>query len=105
MALQAAADRADQTYSSGVRQRLALARALLHEPPLLLLDEPTHRLDPETSAEILALLDRWRRDDQRAVLFVTHRREEALALGDRVLILSAGQARARCTAHAARAGA
>ncbi|MBI4507661.1 MAG: ABC transporter ATP-binding protein [Chloroflexi bacterium] len=92
--LDSVAERAVQTYSSGMRQRLALARALLHEPCLLLLDEPTRSLDPAASARVLDLLDGWRRAGQRAILLVTHRPDEAAALCDRVLLLDQGRVRA-----------
>lgn len=95
--LDTAAERIVQTYSSGLRQRLALARALLHAPRLLLLDEPTRSLDPAASARLLDFLDRWRREGQRAIVLVTHRPDEAAALCDRVLLLDRGRVRASDT--------
>ena len=86
-------DRADdyvERYSTGMRQRLALARALLPDPPLLLLDEPTVGLDPQASRD---LRDRVRelRAQGRTVLLTTHYMEEADQLCDRVAIIDHGR--------------
>ncbi len=73
-------------FSKGMRQRLALARALLHDPPILLLDEPTAGLDPEAALEVRELLRAWK-GQGRTILLCTHDLEEAERLGDRVAIL------------------
>ncbi|MCS7252231.1 MAG: heme ABC exporter ATP-binding protein CcmA [Thermoflexus sp.] len=83
------ADRAHDpvaTFSKGMRQRLALARAMIHDPPILLLDEPTAGLDPEAALEVRELL-RMLKGHGRTILLCTHDLEEAERLGDRVAIL------------------
>ena len=87
------ADRADdyvERYSTGMRQRLALARALLPDPPLVVLDEPTVGLDPQASRD---LRDRVRelKTQGRTVLLTTHYMEEADQLCDRVAIIDHGR--------------
>ena len=67
-----------RTFSRGMIQRLAIARAILHEPPVLLLDEPDTGLDP-VSAETLASLIRSMGAANRAILLTTHNLERALA--------------------------
>jgi putative ABC transport system ATP-binding protein len=74
--------------SGGELQRVAIARALVHRPGLVLADEPTGNLDPETAARVLALLLHEARDRRAAVLIVTHS-EMVAAAADRVLRLSA----------------
>ena len=86
-------DRADdyvERYSTGMRQRLALARALLPDPPLVILDEPTVGLDPQSARD---LRDRVRdlRSQGRTVLLTTHYMEEADQLCDRVAIIDHGK--------------
>lgn len=76
--------------SGGLRQRLALALALLGRPPLLLLDEPTANLDESTRASIFALLNRLR-EQGTAVVFTTHRADEVIAFADRVITLADGR--------------
>ena len=65
-------DRLPHLLSGGEQQRVVIARALLNAPPLLLADEPTGNLDPETSDDILYLLRKLAREQQTAVLFATH---------------------------------
>lgn len=78
--------------SGGMRKRVALAQVLARDPPLLLMDEPFSSLDAQTRLLMAdALLALWQ-TDRKAVLFVTHDLEEAIALADRVLVLSAGPA-------------
>ncbi|MCX7321712.1 MAG: ABC transporter ATP-binding protein, partial [Hyphomicrobiales bacterium] len=72
------------------RKRVALAQVLIRNPKILLMDEPFGPLDAQTR-QVMGnlLLDLWTRD-RKAVLFVTHDLEEAIALADRVVIMSAG---------------
>ncbi len=72
--------------SKGMRQKVALARALLHDPPILLLDEPTSGLDPEIQRSVRQLLDEKRRDGC-AILVSTHNLDEAQRIADRVAVL------------------
>jgi ABC-2 type transport system ATP-binding protein len=74
------------TFSKGMKQRLALARALLHEPPVLLLDEPTAGLDPAVARRVRDLLAALRRRGT-TILLSTHDLEEARQLCDRVAFL------------------
>ncbi len=78
--------------SGGQRKRVGLAQVLIRNPKILLMDEPFGPLDAQTR-QIMGnlLLDLWNRD-RKAVLFVTHDLEEAIALADRVVIMSAGPA-------------
>ena len=74
-----------------MRRRLLIARALLHEPQLLLLDEPTVGLDPQVRQELWALIDRLRSEGV-SILMSTHYIEEAERLCDEVTIMSHGKA-------------
>jgi heme exporter protein A len=76
--------------SHGMRQRLALARALLHDPDLVLLDEPYTGLDPSAAAVLRGVLAELR-DGRRTVVMVTHNLREGLALATRVAIQVAGR--------------
>ncbi len=74
------------TLSKGMRQRLALARALLHEPEVLLLDEPTAALDPENARAVRGFI-RELKGEGRTVLLCTHNLAEAEELADRIALL------------------
>lgn len=74
--------------SGGMRKRAALARTLVYSPPVVLMDEPFGALDAETRAQLqAALLDLWA-TEKKTILFVTHDINEAIALGDRIIVLS-----------------
>ena len=79
-----------KTYSGGMRRRLNLAAAILHRPPLLLLDEPTAGVDPQSRASLLDLV-RSLAQEGAAVLYTTHYMEEAAKLCDRVGIMDRGR--------------
>jgi ABC-2 type transport system ATP-binding protein len=77
-------------YSKGMRQKLALIRAMLHDPPLLLLDEPTSAMDPH-SAKLVRDAILSLRGERRTVLICTHNLVEAELLADRIAIIRQGQ--------------
>jgi ABC-type lipoprotein export system ATPase subunit len=89
LGLREAAERLPAVLSGGEQQRLAIARALVNDPELVLADEPTGNLDLESGAAVLRLL-RAIADEGRAVLLVTHERE-ATRRADRVLRLARGR--------------
>jgi putative ABC transport system ATP-binding protein len=79
-----------EKLSGGEQQRVTLARALVHDPLLILADEPTGNLDEETGAHVMSLLARLTREQNRTLLMVTHSLEAA-SHADRILRLSHGQ--------------
>ena len=86
-------DRANEKlkkYSNGMKQRLLIARALLHEPEILFMDEPTLGLDPMIAHEIRQLISQLARDG-RTIFLTTHYMEEADRLCDRVAIINHGK--------------
>lgn len=85
------ADNTGFALSSGMRARLQLACALLHEPPVLILDEPTASVDPVASHSLLETIRRLAREQQLAVLLSTHRADEIEALSDNVVLLDHGR--------------
>ena len=82
--------------SGGMRRRLLLARGLLHEPELLLLDEPTVGLDPQIRTELWSLIDGLRTEG-KTILMSTHYIEEAERLADEVAVMDHGKVIARAT--------
>ena len=84
-------DRLVKYYSGGMRRRLEIARALLHRPRILFLDEPTLGLDPQTRAHIWDYIRRLRREMGVTVFLTTHYMEEAEALCDRIAIIDHGR--------------
>jgi ABC-type Fe3+/spermidine/putrescine transport system ATPase subunit len=87
------AARSPRTLSGGERQRVALARALAINPDLLLLDEPLSALDQPSREDLRALLQQILASLDIPAIHVTHDRDEALAVGDRLAIIAAGQLR------------
>lgn len=85
--------------SGGERQRAALARSLVTDPTMLLLDEPLSALDNATKATIIDDLREWNRSHRIPILYVTHSPDEAFALGDRVVAIEAGRVIARGMPH------
>jgi ABC-2 type transport system ATP-binding protein len=88
--LTAAADRRVGGYSQGMRQRLALATALLGDPPVLILDEPTNGLDPAGIAWLRELMGDWAAQG-RTVLFSSHVLNEVELVADRIVIIDRGR--------------
>ncbi len=78
-------------YSTGMRTRLALARAILHNPKVLLLDEPTAGLDPESARAVLDLI-RDMAGDGQTIVMCTHLLHEAEGIADQVVLMNEGQA-------------
>jgi len=88
------ADRADEKvgeYSKGMKQRLALARALIHKPEVLFLDEPTAALDPVAARHVHTLVETLARRDGCTVFLCTHNLVEAQKLCDRVAVMQHGR--------------
>jgi ABC-type multidrug transport system ATPase subunit len=88
--LETHAAKAVSALSGGLKQRLALALALLADPPILLLDEPTANLDTQARADYVKLIAQLKRQD-KTILFASHRLEEVEALADEVLWLANDQ--------------
>lgn len=89
--LSAVLDRKFETFSSGMRQRLAIARALLADPPILLLDEPTRAVDPIHAREIRTLIRSLVQDRGKTIVLCTNLLEEAWELCDRVAVIARGR--------------
>jgi len=88
-----------RAISGGESQRVALARTLVTDPVMLLLDEPLAALDAPTKAKIINDLRSWNQAHHIPILYVTHSREEVFALGERVIVLDAGHIVAQGTPH------
>lgn len=91
--------RKPQELSGGEKQRVAVARALVTNPRVLLLDEPLAALDAATKSKIIEDLREWNNAHQIPIVYVTHSREEVFALGERALILENGKITAQGTPH------
>jgi len=85
------ADDLVERYSTGMRQRLALIKAMVHDPPVLLLDEPTAGLDPQAARNIRDLIRHLHRSEGKTVILTTHYMEEADQLCERVGIIDHGR--------------
>jgi molybdate transport system ATP-binding protein len=93
------AQRYPQDISGGESQRAALARTLVTNPAVLLLDEPLAALDAATKSRIIDDLRHWNQAHRIPILYVTHSREEVFALGERVIVLDTGRIVAQGTPH------
>jgi ABC-2 type transport system ATP-binding protein len=89
-------------FSKGMKQKLAIARAIIHDPKVVLLDEPTASLDPEASRSIRDLIVQMTQHEEHTVLLSTHRLEDAEKLCHKVLIINKGMTRALETPQALR---
>ena len=93
------AQRYPREISGGESQRTALARTLVIDPAVLLLDEPLAALDAATKSKIIDDLRQWNQAHRIPILYVTHSREEVFALGERVIVLDSGRIVAQGTPH------
>ena len=91
LGLTALIDRRPQQLSGGERQRVAIGRALMSQPKVLLMDEPISALDALTKDEILPFLDRLHRSLKLPILYVTHDRAEIERLADHLVLMQAGR--------------
>jgi len=89
--LEALLDRPTGKLSAGQKTRLHLAKALINDPELLLLDEPTASLDPDSADRLRGHLERWRRSRGATILLASHNMAEVERLADLVLLMKAGR--------------
>ncbi|HOL18488.1 MAG TPA: ABC transporter ATP-binding protein, partial [Bacillota bacterium] len=85
------AERDLYSLSGGEKQKVAIASVLAMRPSLLILDEPTANLDPRCTAEVLAVMEKLRRDEDITVIVIEHRLERLLPLADRALYMERGR--------------
>ncbi len=85
-------------FSKGMKQKAGLIRAMLHSPPVLLLDEPTSAMDPHSARQVRAAIQELRQDNC-AIILTTHNLNEAEKLADRIAIINDGEIVAKGTAH------
>lgn len=78
-------------YSKGMKQKLALVRAMLHNPPVLLLDEPTSAMDPLSAKQVRDAIIELQREEQRTFLITTHNLTEAQSLANKIAIIRSGR--------------
>ena len=96
------ADRGDEAvggFSKGMKQRLAIARALIHDPQVIFLDEPTSGLDPEASRQVDGIIRELASDKGKTILLCTHNLNEAQHLCSRVAMLNKGKILAQGSIH------
>lgn len=77
-------------YSSGMKQALGIARGMLHDPPVLLLDEPTRSLSPDVAGKVRKLINKKARKEGKAILVASHNLKEVEELADRISIIHHG---------------
>jgi sodium transport system ATP-binding protein len=90
--MQSFADKRNDDLSTGMKQKVSIARTLVHDPDIVILDEPTSGLDVHAAAAILDLIERLRAD-RKTVLFSTHHMHEVDRLCDRVVVVDVGEKR------------
>ena len=90
LVLDALLDRKPKALSGGQRQRVALGRAIVRQPAVFLFDEPLSNLDAKLRVEMRAELKRLHRELKTTTVYVTHDQEEAMTLGDRVVVMNEG---------------
>lgn len=99
-----AAERLPDAFSGGQLQRIVIAGALVHDPDLIVADEPTTALDTLSQAKVVELLQRARAERGLAMLFVTHNLELALTVCDEIVVMHAGRIVERTTPERLRSG-